>query len=81
MMPDIPDTRSKPGCECPVEQPAPQMCVNCIESSGGALSNIQRVMAGPNNGVVVGVKLRSAAEVQGWMESLDTGRCPCLSFT
>lgn len=59
-------------------RPAPHVCVACIQESAGALSNVERIMAG-QEGEAVGLKLQTTHEARKWIRSLDQGRCPCLT--
>jgi hypothetical protein len=59
-------------------RPAPYTCIACIKESAHALSNVERLMAG-QEGDAVGLKIRTAGEARRWIQSLDLGRCPCLT--
>jgi hypothetical protein len=52
------------------------MCAACIQSSGSALSNVERIMTGPD-GEAVGVKMRSADDVRNWIQAIELGHCHC----
>lgn len=58
-------------------RPAPHVCASCIRESAGVLSNVERIMTGPE-GEAVGLKLRTTHEATKWIKSLDQGHCPCL---
>ncbi len=77
MMPKDKEMKQAPGCSWLQAQPAPQVCVACIEASSGAVSNTDRMMTGAG-GETVGVKMQSARQVRQWMDSLDRNRCPCF---